>query len=331
MSATAAIELARCGCTRDPRRVCDLCRTPEHAFLACSLSCLQAHLELEHGSASFDTARRVRLAQREMNRRAPDASDWYSSHRRRLMDELPKGSGTLCVLGAGNCADIDLEYLGKRFSEIHLVDLDGAAIERSWDRQPLALKERIVLHGELDLSGILAHLDDWGERFPSDAELGQTALRGAHELLRSLGQPFDVTVSTCVLSQLVLPFQETWVMTEDEWDKLLGCTTAVHLTTLFGATREGGSAFMAFDVASSDHLPGLLAYRDRPSDELQAFVEQQVAAEQVALNPPPAALLAHLTGSGLGEALASTRVTLPWLWDIKSAHQLVYGVGFQRL
>jgi len=330
MSATAAVDLERCACARDPRRVCDLCRTPEHAFLACSLSCLLAHLELAHGSAPADTPRRVRQAQREMNRRAPDASDWYSSHRRRLMDELPKQSGDLCVLGAGNCADIDLEYLGKRFREIHLVDLDGAALERSRDRQPQALRERIILHGDLDLSGILSHLDDWGERFPSDTELSHTALRGAHELLQSLGRAFDATLSTCVLSQLVLPFQETWVMTEDEWDKLLGCTTAVHLATLFGATREGGSAFMAFDVASSDHLPGLLAYRDRSSDDLQAFVAEQVAAGQVTLNPPPELLLAHLTGSGLGEALASTRITAPWLWDIKSAHQLVYGLGFQR-
>jgi len=330
MSPFADVELAGCGCSGDPRRVCDLCRTPEHAYLACSLSCLLAHLQLEHRTAPTETARRIRQAQGEMNRRAPDASDWYSSHRRRLMDELPKTSGDLCVLGAGNCADIDLEYLAKRFHEIHLVDLDGAAIERARDRQPKAVRERVVLHGDRDFSGILRHLDDWGERFPSDAELGETALHAAHGLVQSLGRPFDVTLSTCVLSQLVLPFQETWVMTEEEWDKLLGCTTAVHLATLFGATREGGSAFMAFDVASSDHLPGLLAYRDRPSDELQAFVEQQVAAQQVTLNPPPELLLAQVTGSGLREGLASTRITLPWLWDIKSAQQLVYGFGFQR-
>ena len=191
-----------------------------------------------------------------MNRRAPDASDWYTPHRRRLMDELPRASGDLCVFGAGNCADIDLEYLANRFDEIHLVDLDGAAIERSRDRQPKALRERIQLHGDRDLSGILQHLDDWAERFPSDTELEQESLRAAHALLQSIGRPFDVTLSTCVLSQLMLPFQETWVMNEEEWDKLSACTTAVHLATLFGATRQGGSGFMAFDVVSSDHLPG---------------------------------------------------------------------------
>jgi len=246
------------------------------------------------------------------------------------MDELPGGSGDLCVFGAGNCADIDLEYLAKRFQEIHLVDLDGAAIERSRERQPKAVRERIVLHGDRDLSGILQHLDDWSERFPSDAELEQTSLRAAHALLQSIGRPFDVTLSTCVLSQLVLPFQETWVMTEEEWDKLSACTTAVHLATLCGATRQGGSGFMAFDVLSSDHLPGLLAYRDRSGTELQAFVEQQLASEQVSLNPDPTELLANLSSSGLGAALTGVRVTLPWLWDIKSAQQLVYGLGFQR-
>ena len=266
-----------------------------------------------------------------MNRRAPDASDWYSSHRRHVMDQLHDGTGDLCVLGAGNCADIDLEYLGKRFNQIHLVDLDGLAIERSRDRQPRALRERIFLHGELDLSGMLEHLDDWSEQFPSDAELGRAALASAHTIVQSFGRQFDVTLSACVLSQLVLPFQETWVMTEDEWGKLVACTTGVHLTTLFGATREGGRGFMAFDVASSDDLPGLLDYRERSREELQAFVEQQVAAENVALNPSPAELLAEMTGSGAGSSLASASMTLPWLWDIKSAHQLVYGFAFHRL
>lgn len=272
----------------------------------------------------------MRQAQREMNRHAPDASDWYTPHRRRLMDELPRVSGDLCVLGAGNCADVDFEHLAKRFDEIHLVDIDEDAITRSRDRQPKALRERIVLHGDRDLSGILEHLDDWAEQFPSDAELQQTSLRAAHGLLQGIGRPFDVTLSACVLSQLVLPFQETWVMHEEEWDKLSACTTAVHLATLFGATRPGGSGFMAFDVVSSDHLPGLLAYRDRPAEELQAFVEAQVASGEVALNPAPSELLAQLQGSGLGAALASVAVTSPWLWDIKSAHQLVYGLGFQR-
>src|SRR6185369_4130463 len=122
------IELERCGCSRDPRRVCDLCRTPQHAFLACSLSCLRTHQRAAHGSVPEETARRVRQAQREMNRRAPDASDWYTPHRRRVMDELPRVPGDLCVLGAGNCADIDFEFLAKRFDEIHLVDIDENAI-----------------------------------------------------------------------------------------------------------------------------------------------------------------------------------------------------------
>jgi len=322
--------LERCGCSRDPRRVCDLCRTPEHAFLACSRGCLLTHLRAVHGSVAEDTARRVRQAQREMNRRAPDASEWYTPHRRRLMDELPKERGDLCVFGAGNCADIDLEFLARRFNEIHLVDLDEAVLERSRDRQPSSIRERIVLHGEQDLSGILPHLDDWAEQFPGDAELQQTSLRSVHALLQGLGRAFDVTLSTCVLSQLVLPFQETWVMTEQEWDKLSACATAVHLTTLFGATRPGGSGFMAFDVVSSDDLPGLLTYQGRSAEELQAFVEAQIAAGEVSLSPAPSDLLTQLTSSGLGAALASVRVTLPWLWDIKSAQQLVYGLGFQR-
>jgi hypothetical protein len=323
------VTLERCGCETDPRRVCDLCRSATHAFLACSLSCLRSHQLAAHGVVKAETERRVRDAQCEMNRRAPDAWDWYAPHRRRVMDELPKG-GDLCIFGAGNCADVDLEYLSKHFTEVHLVDLDGAALERARARQTKAVRDRIVLYGELDLSGILNRLDTWAEHFPSDAELGTGALEGAHAVLARIGRAFDVTLSTCVLSQLVLPFQETWVMAEEEWGKLVACTTAVHLATLVGATRPGGSGFMAFDVLSSDELPALSSQRAASPEELQAFVEARVQAGEAVLNPAPAALLAQLSASGLGAALNYTRLTSPWLWDIKSAEQLVYGFGFER-
>src|SRR5450432_1744681 len=258
MNGSNHVVIERCGCDAEPSRVCDLCRSSEHAFLACSLSCLRTHQLAEHGaSVPAETARRVRQAQREMNRRAPDAWDWYTPHRRRVMDELPKVTGDLCVFGAGNCADIDLEYLAKRFSEVHLVDLDGEAIERSRDRQSQTVRDRIVLHPDLDLSGFLDRLDAGPENFPQGAELGQSVLLAARGLIQSLGRTFDVTLSTCVLSQLALSYQEAWVVSEATSSSVVAATTALHLATLVGSTHSGGGGFMAFDVLSSDDLPAL--------------------------------------------------------------------------
>ena len=46
----------------------------------------------------------------------------------RLIDvrEHPR---TLCVLGAGNCNDLDLHQLLQHYDRIDLVDLDGAAMQ----------------------------------------------------------------------------------------------------------------------------------------------------------------------------------------------------------
>ncbi|HEY5377762.1 MAG TPA: hypothetical protein VIK01_28975 [Polyangiaceae bacterium] len=324
-------KIERCSCQKELRRACDLCASAQYAFLACSIECLREHQLGKHGSSvPAEAEQRMRQAQREMNRRAPDAWDWYAPHRRRVMDELPRHSGTLCVFGAGNCADIDLEYLAKRFSEVHLVDLDGEAIERSRDRQSQAVRDRIVLHPNLDLSGFLDRLDAGPENFPQGAELGQSVLLAARGLIQSLGRTFDVTLSTCVLSQLALSYQEAWVVSEATSSSVVAATTALHLATLVGSTRSGGAGFMAFDVLSSDDLPALSDFRERPATELQAFVESAINQHEIALNPDPASLRAQLSSSGLGSLLASSRLTLPWLWNIKSAQQLVYGLGFER-
>ena len=234
------------------------------------------------------------------------------------------------MFGAGNCADVDLEYLARRFTQIHLVDWDGSALERSRDRQSKPVRDRITLHPGLDLSGFLPRLDDGSEQFPSGAELGQSVLAATHALLGSLGRSFEYTLSTCVLSQLVLPFQEAWVVSESTLSNLIAATTALHLATVVGATSAGGSGFIAFDVSSSDELPTLFEFQERPADELQAFVERATDQAEFALTPDPKALLAQLESSGLGNLLSSTRLTLPWLWNIKTALQLVYGLGFQR-
>jgi hypothetical protein len=325
------MNIERCGCVAEPTRVCDVCRSPTHAFLACSRGCLRAHQLAAHGpSVPEETERRIRQGTREMNRIAPDAWDSYAPHRQILMDAVSKASGDLCVLGAGNCADIDLEYLTKRFNQVHLVDLDGAALERSRARQTRAVRERIVLHPDLDLSGFLERLDAGGENFPSGAQLGDSIVAASDRLLGQLGRTFDVTLSTCVLSQLVQPFHESWVMSEFIFNNVLVATTALHLATLVGATRPGGSGFMAFDVLSSDDFPKLLELRGRPAEELQAVVQRAVDQEEIGLNPYPDDLLQQVRSSGLGSHLSSARLTPPWLWNIRAGHQLVYGLAFER-
>ncbi|MES1165143.1 MAG: hypothetical protein ABUR63_05255, partial [Verrucomicrobiota bacterium] len=244
-----------CGCAADPRRLCDVCRTDTHVFLACSSRCLRRHVADAHGvSVAPETDARLRAFQQDLNRHAPSVWDRYAGHRAHLMSHVPAGpaggaggAGDVCVFGAGSCSDIDLDRLAGMFGQVHLVDVDAAALERARDTQPAPTRDRIVLHGDVDLSGLLRRLDDWGDRFPDAAQLGPAAVAAAHEIVRGLGRPFDVTVSACVLSQLMQPFQSAWVLAEDAWSNLDAAVTAVHLATLAGATRAGGRGFLAFD------------------------------------------------------------------------------------
>ncbi|MFK7777794.1 MAG: hypothetical protein QM501_06680, partial [Gimesia sp.] len=54
-----------------------------------------------------------------------------TAHRERITAHLTDLAGQqrprLCILGAGNCNDLDLNQLSQVFKEIHLVDLDESA------------------------------------------------------------------------------------------------------------------------------------------------------------------------------------------------------------
>ena len=192
------------------------------------------------------------------------------------------------------------------------------------------MRDIIVPHGGIDLSGFLDRLDTWGERSPEDVELAQTAVSAAHRIVASLGGPFDFTLSTCVLESLITPFRRSWAKSRLEWMKFASASTAVHLATLSGATRPGGAGFMAFDVLSSDHAPEITTFEGRPGEELQQFVAGRLEQGLLSLDPDPRHLLMQLGSPGLGSVFDSPEITLPWLWDICSGKQLVYGLSFRR-
>ncbi|HEX6277047.1 MAG TPA: hypothetical protein VFZ53_28595 [Polyangiaceae bacterium] len=321
-----------CGHSLPPRRVCDVCKTSSRGFVACSNRCLRAHQEVAHDPAlPADTATRMRRALADRHRESADLSELYARHRERVMALIPAepAGGTLCVFGAGKCDDLDLPRLAHRFAKIHLVDLDGEAIERARDRQPSAVRDAIVLHGGVDLSGLLARLDEWGDAFPDDDALHEAVFGAPAAVVDPLGGPFDVTVSTCVLSQLVLPFQKAWAASDTTWEKLGAATMAVHVGSLARSTAQHGAVSLVFDVLSCDVASELAAFRERPSEELETCVEAQARSGAVVLEPDPFTLLALIGNSGLA-APPGPQPTGPWLWDIGPTLQLVYAIGFRR-
>jgi hypothetical protein len=325
MSTETGTTQESCGCNAKPARVCDVCRSATHVYTACSRACLERHLASHPQSAGSSALDRIKRAQQEMNRHAPDTWDIYGAHRARVMSLIPRAaSATLGVFGAGNCSDIELEQLAVQYRAVHLIDLDAEALERARERQSPAARARIVTHGGIDLSGFLDRFETW-EGLPNPEQLGPLAVTCAKQILKQLAQTFDVTVSTCVLSQLVQPYRQCVILSGTEWVSLDAALTGLHLTTLAGATRSGGHGLIIFDVLSSDRVPRLDEFREADPDTLQGFVMGELERDN--LRPDPWNLTRQLGSTGL---FAAPRLTPPWLWDIKTARQLVYGLLFDR-
>jgi hypothetical protein len=318
-----------CGHPLQPRRVCDLCESSPGPFLTCSRACLETHLRDAHGVEATSKERALAYLAR-VNANVGGDRETFAAHRARLMAliEAAARGGSLCVLGAGNGSDLDLPALAQAFDEIHLVDLDGAALERCVAALPSKVRARVTTHAGVDLTGFLDHLDDWGDAFPSTPQqLGQAAVGAIQGLLARLGRRFDAVVSTCALSQLAVPYHRAWVLPAAAWAQLHDATTAVHLSTLAGAVEPGGTGVLVFDVLTSRNLPELRALDGQGQDALDAFLDERGLQ---GADPDPEDLLRRLRSPGLERLVDSPRLTRPWLWNIGAESQVVYGLLFRR-
>ena len=322
----------RCACSGRPKRLCDDCESVGRSFSACSLACLERHRAAEHDGRGEDSVARARAHLRAQNLRLSNGGPAASGHREQLMSriaELPPG-GELCVFGAGVANDLDLERLTRTFREIHWVDLDGEALTRARDRQPAGTRAKIVLHEGVDASGLLEHLDAWGEAFPERPELARVAVEAAQSIVHGLGLTFPAVVSSCVLNELALPFQRAWLTSRANWTELLSTIRAIHLATLAGSTRAGGRCLLAFDAASSRDTPALAELHERSPEELAEFVSEARASGGLDLRPDPRSLLAQLSAPGMKPMVTDARLGEPWLWQRESETTLVYGLIFSH-
>jgi len=97
--------------------------------------------------------------QLQANQSTRASFDAYREHREHttrlaLESRRTEEPGTLCVLGAGNCLDLDLPRLARHFSAIHLVDVDQAALEAALARE--AAFPNLRTQAYLDLPYLIA-------------------------------------------------------------------------------------------------------------------------------------------------------------------------------
>ena len=184
----------------------------------------------------------------------------FSEHRQRLTSLTLDAAGarpgpSLCVLGAGNCFDLDLEALADRFSSIHLVDLDAGALTRAREQTSAATRARVQLHAPLDLTGFLDRIDRWAGLQVTPEELMAHPARTAEQLRTALSGPFDVVLSSCILSQMQLSVLNVLGDRHRLFHALRLISNLTHWRTLAELTRPGGCALFATDVSSNELHP----------------------------------------------------------------------------
>ncbi len=271
------------------------------------------------GLPHFDAFREHRLQQTQLIERQLAA----------LAPELAS-SARLCVLGAGNCFDLELEHLLTRFSEVHLVDVDASALEGARGRVAEGPRARLVAHAPVDLSGWFEHLDRWARLQVTPQELMAAPAAGSKRIAQALPGPFEVVVSTCLLTQLQLTLLNLLGDRHQLFVALREFLTLTHLRTLSRLTRPGGRALLITDLCEARAFP---VGRPRGSADLAALMSELTQAGQVIHAAHPGLIDVTLKDDPvLLRTLGASEQAAPWLWQNgPDTRFLVYALTLPRL
>lgn len=271
--------------------------------------------------------------QRASNQSGLPHFDAFRGHREALTRVLsgsgPGGSERLCVLGAGNAYDLELEQLLTQFAEVHLVDIDAAAVARARARVPEGPRSRLLAHAPLDLSGMFQDIERWGRMQVTPQELMAAPAAGAKRIAAALPGPFDVVASTCLLTQLQLTLLQLLGDRHQLFVALREFLTLTHLRTLAALTKPGGRALLITDLCEANVFP---PGRPRDDDDLERLMAELVAKGHVIHSSHPELIRVTLDDDPvLKRCFGAAQLSPPWLWQNGPSRRfLVYALTLPR-
>jgi hypothetical protein len=277
--------------------------------------------------------------QKRSNSNAAGFHEAYGPHRRHLTElvmasapaALPSHEAPrLCVLGAGNCGDLDLERLATRYGSIHLIDVDEQAIARAVARQAPSTRATLVTPAPIDLSGLLASLERWRDVLVTPAEVLAHPERASALIASRLDGPFDVVLSACVLSQMHFSVRNALSETHRLFPAANYTLTLTHLRTLARLAKPGGRALLVSDIATEQMAP--LHAADERTD-FRALLASQLRSGAVfdAVRPDTIASVARDDPS-LARELGPAQIADVWPWHNGPRRVfLVYALELPRL
>ena len=186
-------------------------------------------------------------SQLENNRVSRNYWDAFADHRKKVMALLHKKStldrARICILGAGNCNDLDLASLLTAYDQIHLVDLDKYALGEGVTRQGFINTTALRLH-EVDLTASLGAMAQWSPTATiGDAEIAASAERPVQSVTGKLPGPFEIVVSTCILSQLIEAVTQSVGVAHPRFLELVQAVRVGHLRLLIIWSRPEERAY----------------------------------------------------------------------------------------
>jgi hypothetical protein len=264
----------------------------------------------------FDRAQR---AEQRGNKDIRDLWLRYQGHRQHttaaILALAPPDQARVCLLGAGNANDLDLEQLAARFQEVHLVDIDAAALARAAGRQSPAVRARLRSHAPVDLSGLYQQLARWAGDGASAPLPAVPALvdAGAAAVLKQLPAGFDVVASCCVLSQMSWALEQLLTPDAGTLALLQQALLRIHLRTLLGLILPAGAALLVADQVSTAAYP---LDELEPGEDLAALAARLASARVTypVCNPELARQMLRRDPQLAAEA-QPIELGAPWLWD----------------
>ncbi len=267
------------------------------------------------------------------NRETKDGWRPYQAHRHRVTEHLRDGKtpegARLCVLGAGNCNDLDLGALRAGYHEVHLVDLDAAALADGVARQGLTADAGVYCHGGVDVTGVLDRLAGWSAGRVIEAEdLAACAEEPLRRVAPALPGPFTVAASTCLLSQLISAVVQAVGASHPCFLPLLQAVRAGHLRLLSRLAAHGGYGVLITDVVSSQTVPTLATV---PENALESTLVELIRQGNFFHGLNPFALTAAFRTDPVVSAQATDVQALrPWRWDLGPRLYAVWGLRWRR-
>ncbi|OPX92840.1 MAG: hypothetical protein A4E53_00327 [Pelotomaculum sp. PtaB.Bin104] len=122
-----------------------------------------------------------------------------------------KSKESVIVFGAGPCNDIPLELLTENFSQVILVDIDIISTQKAIERLDISLRSKVKII-QMDISGLdelfakIKRLSSINASVNEIELLLNTYEYKSIELLPEINTKYDLSISSCVATQLVTPY-----------------------------------------------------------------------------------------------------------------------------